>query len=69
MAGSGFWMQPVNRLSGGFVSIAPVWSHRTRLAQRRWAVRRGALLQRGKSTGNVPDIEFTGLRSESDEAQ
>jgi hypothetical protein len=37
--------------------------------QRRWAFRRGALLQRGKSTGNLPDIEFTGLRSESDEAQ
>jgi hypothetical protein len=31
MAGSGFWMQPVNRLSGGFVSIAPIWSHRIRL--------------------------------------
>jgi hypothetical protein len=28
-----------------------------------------ALLRRGKSTGNLLDIEFTGLRSESDEAQ
>jgi hypothetical protein len=46
-----------------FGRIGPVY------ARRRWAFRREALLQRGKSTGNLPDIEFTGLRSESDEAQ
>jgi hypothetical protein len=38
-------------------------------AQRRWAIRREPLLRRGKSTGNLPAFEFTGLRSESDEAQ